>query len=273
MPTANDTSASLITPDLWLKNCTSPRDSDKSRSASPSSELLIDAPVACHPFNIYPPKSQSNLISSNAPSVRNREIHAAKFSKKPTKKKKKLQKMRVSLLARDLTKKGERPFPSSLESPTPKISFQPNFSSMLPSESESPQQSRHVSADSSDIKPTVTKVVSSKSFCSGNPPIPPLLPINKSCELSATQNSRSTTITATATTSTVSSPTSLLRSSDNSLLPFPTVLLPYPILLPIILPVPIPIPIPISETRKQTTQSDEYDNPTLDKNNDESLDN
>jgi hypothetical protein len=212
-------------------------------------------------------KLARSFVATNDLSLR-KEIRMAKFSKKPTKKRKKLQRLRTSLPVRDLAKNENSSFRTSVESSTPKISFQPNFSSMLPSEAESSQRSRHFFNHSPDAKPTtIDKAAPIKNSPGSNLPIPPLLPINKSCEFS----SRPSATSAMTTNPTVRSPTSLLRTSTDASLPLPTVLLPYPILLPIVLPIPIPIPVPISATKTQTTENGEGDK-FDDKKDDDNLD-
>lgn len=132
----DDSSSVLITPDLWLKNCISPCDSDKSRSNSPTNSINGKS-------NKLTPKriTIKDMVSNRKnTSFRTRTSEFDKLfdpekektnecSNILTMKRKKILKLRSSI--RPKAKINSKNLVKLLD--TPKISFSPNFSSMLPS--------------------------------------------------------------------------------------------------------------------------------------------
>lgn len=244
--------SSLITPDLWLKNCTSPPSSDKSRSStptnvspSPSNDLSIDI------------KKENNPSTSEEPSKKK----CKKYSTNDSAKKKKMKKSSVkSLFPIQIQKSVDNPsnLPKSsqtyTETTTPRIPFYPNFSSMLPPNvmaSDYLHRSQIfqplISSNFSPNRPLVSPLPRNSH---NNSQIPPLLPIIRPSQVSYSnqnppQQPPPPPPPQPPTSTTSATPSSSQISSPKSLLPPPTVLVPYPIILPLPIPIPIPIPLPI----------------------------
>lgn len=245
--------STLITPDLWLKNCASPPSSDKSRSSTP--------------INISPgsPNSSSLDIKKDYGGTTSDEPCTKKKCKRYSNesiKKKKSKKLVTKLRPIQIQKVDEPVLKSShshTESTTPRIPFYPNFSSMLPVPAnavppEYLQRSQYFQPLATSAvtppRPSVSTPVVPRSSLT-NSQIPPLLPITRPAQIANAnppQTSNPPPPQVPSASTTAQSP------ALKSLLPPPTVLVPYPIVLPLPIPIPIPIPLPIflNEAKKAT---------------------
>lgn len=140
LPTVDDSSSVLITPDLWLNNCISPCNSDKSRSNSPTDSINGKSNKLTPKRNTI--KEMVTNRKNTSFQTRTLEFDTIFDAEKEkmnersnilTMKRKKMLKLRSSI--RPKAKSSSKNSVKLLD--TPKISFSPNFSSMLPSTSVS----------------------------------------------------------------------------------------------------------------------------------------
>lgn len=255
--------STLITPDLWLKNCTSPPSSDKSRSSTPLNIL----PSSPNSSICADTKSKELVISPSDEPVKKKCKKYFNDSSNSVKRKKTKKSTAKSLYSTQNQKCDDAinvPKSSQTTSEsTPRIPFYPNFSSMLPAGILPPdylhrsQYFQSVSPSNNCSSPRQpTPSITRNSF--NNLQIPPLLPISRTSQISNSNSSQRPPPPSIPPTTPISTPISQ-NTANKSLLPPPTVLVPYPIILPLPIPIPIPIPLPIflNDSNKSVSIKDE----------------
>ncbi|XP_065224584.1 sine oculis-binding protein homolog isoform X2 [Planococcus citri] len=254
--------STLITPDLWLKNCASPPRSDKSRSSTPPINVSPDDESPNTSLTIELRKEYATLPDEPASKKKckrySNEVIKKKKSKKLVNKLRPLQLHKV-----DETLKSSQ---THTEPTPPRIPFYPNFSSMLPPPNaaaatnntpeylQRPQYFQPLATPAvTPSRPSVSAPVVGRSSLA-NSQIPPLLPITRPPQIINQNPQPVSQPPPPPQVLPVAAANAAQNSAPKSILPPPTVLVPYPIVLPIPIPIPIPIPLPIflNDAKKTT---------------------